>query len=104
MYEEERKNGVLDVDTKTPSGINRYEPGYLDKDLEEIVGFQTDKPLKRAIMPNGGIRIVEKSCESYGYKVDEEVEYIYHNLRKLIMMVFLKFIHQIFVLQEVTIY
>ena len=82
LYEEERKNGVLDVDTKTPSGINRYEPGYLDKDLEEIVGFQTDKPLKRAIMPNGGIRIVEKSCESYGYKVDEEVEYIYHNLRK----------------------
>ena len=82
LYEKEKENGVLDVDTKTPSGINRYKAGYLDKDLEEIVGFQTDAPLKRAIMPNGGIRIVEKSCESYGYKVDDEVEYIYHNLRK----------------------
>ena len=76
------KKGVLDVDTKTPSGINRYEAGYVDKDLETIVGLQTDAPLKRAIMPNGGIRIVEKSCESYGYKVDPEVEYIYHELRK----------------------
>ena len=82
LYELEKKNGVLDIDVKTPSGINRYNAGYLDKDLEEIVGFQTDAPLKRAIMPNGGIRIVEKSCEAYGYKVDDEVEYIYHNLRK----------------------
>ena len=82
LYKKERENGVLDIDTKTPSGINRYEAGYVDKDLETIVGLQTDAPLKRAIMPNGGIRIVEKSCESYGYKVDEEVEYIYHNLRK----------------------
>ena len=82
LYEKERENGVLDIDTKTPSSINAYEAGYLDKDLETIVGFQTDEPLKRAIMPNGGIRIVEKSCESYGYKVDEEVSRIYHNLRK----------------------
>lgn len=82
LYKKERENGVLDIDTKTPSGINRYEAGYVDKGLETIVGLQTDSPLKRAIMPNGGIRIVEKSCESYGYKVDEEVEYIYHNLRK----------------------
>ena len=82
LYELEKKDGVLDIDVKTPSGINRYNAGYLDKDLEEIVGFQTDAPLKRAIMPNGGIRIVEKSCEAYGYKVDDEVEYIYHNLRK----------------------
>ena len=82
LYKKERENGVLDIDTKTPSGINRYEAGYVDKDLETIVGLQTDAPLKRAIMPNGGIRIVEKSCESYGYKVDKEVEYIYHNLRK----------------------
>ena len=82
LYKEERKNGVLDVDTKTPSGINRYDAGYVDKDLELIVGLQTDKPLKRAIMPNGGIRIVEKSCESYGYKVDDEVEKIYHNYRR----------------------
>ena len=82
LYEKEKENGVLDVDVKTPSGINRYEAGYIDKDLEDIVGLQTDAPLKRAIMPNGGIRIVEKSCEAYGYKVDDEVEYIYHNLRK----------------------
>ena len=82
LYKKEREKGVLDVDTKTPSGINRYEAGYVDKDLETIVGLQTDAPLKRAIMPNGGIRIVEKSCESYGYKVDPDVEYIYHELRK----------------------
>ena len=82
LYKVEREKGVLDLDTKTPSGINRYEAGYVDKDLETIVGLQTDSPLKRAIMPNGGIRIVEKSCESYGYKVDPEVEYIYHELRK----------------------
>lgn len=82
LYEEERKKGILDVDSKTPSSVNAYEAGYIDKDLEEIVGLQTDKPLKRAIMPNGGIRIVEKSCESYGYKVDEQTSYTYHNLRK----------------------
>ena len=82
LYEKEKENGVLDVDVKTPSGINRYEAGYIDKNLEDIVGLQTDAPLKRAIMPNGGIRIVEKSCEAYGYKVDDEIEYIYHNLRK----------------------
>ena len=83
LYKKETENnGVLDVDVKTPSSINAYEAGYIDKSLEEIVGFQTDEPLKRAIMPSGGIRIVEKSCESYGYKVDENIEYIYHNLRR----------------------
>ncbi len=83
LYKKERENGgVLDADCKTPSSINAYEAGYIDKDLEEIVGLQTDAPLKRAIMPNGGIRIVEKSAAAYGYKVDPETEYIYHNLRK----------------------
>ena len=83
LYKKERENGgVLDADCKTPSSINAYEAGYINKDLEEIVGLQTDAPLKRAIMPNGGIRIVEKSAESYGFKVDPETEYIYHNLRK----------------------
>jgi len=83
LYKKESENnGVLDVDAKTPSTINGYEAGYVDKDLEEIVGFQTDAPLKRAIMPNGGIRIVEKSCESYGYKVDEQISHIYHDLRR----------------------
>ena len=83
LYEEERKKGgVLEADTKTPSSINAYKAGYIDKELEEIVGLQTDAPLKRAIMPNGGIRVVEKSCREYGLEVDSEVEYIYHNLRK----------------------
>ena len=79
---ETEKGGVLDADTKIPSAIDAYEAGYIDKDLEQIVGLQTDEPLKRAIMPNGGIRIVEKSAESYGYKVDENIENVYHNLRK----------------------
>ena len=83
LYRKERENGgVLDADTKTPSAINAYEAGYINRDLEQIVGLQTDAPLKRAIMPNGGIRIVEKSAESYGLKVDPETDYIYHNLRK----------------------
>ena len=83
LYKKERENGgVLDADCKTPSSVNAYEAGYIDKDLEEIVGLQTDSPLKRAIMPNGGIRIVEKSAAAYGFKVDPETEYIYHNLRK----------------------
>ena len=83
LYEEEReKGGVLDADTSTPSSVNAFEAGYIDKDLEQIVGLQTDAPLKRAIMPNGGIRIVEKSCEAYGLKVDEKIEEIYKKYRK----------------------
>jgi formate C-acetyltransferase len=83
LYEKERENGgVLDADTATPSGVNAYEAGYINKELEKIVGLQTDEPLKRAIMPNGGIRIVEKSCEAYGLKVDEETSRIYHKFRK----------------------
>ena len=83
LYEKERQNGgVLDADVKTPSTINAYDAGYIDKNLEEIVGLQTDAPLKRAIMPNGGIRIVEKSCEAYGLKVDEETSRIYHTIRR----------------------
>ena len=80
--EHESEGGVLDIDTKTISTISAHDAGYIDKDLEEIVGLQTDKPLKRAIMPFGGIRIVEKSCEAYGKKVDEEVENIFHHYRK----------------------
>ena len=83
LYKKERENGgVLDADCKTPSAINAYDAGYIDKELEQIVGLQTDAPLKRAIMPNGGIKIVKKSCEAYGYKVDEETEYIYNHLRR----------------------
>ena len=80
--EHEAEGGVLDIDTKTISTISSHEAGYIDKDLEEIVGLQTDKPLKRAIMPYGGIKIVEKSCEAYGRKVDPEVDYIFNNIRK----------------------
>ena len=82
LFEKERKAGVLDIATDIASNINAYEPGYIDVNLEQIVGLQTDAPLKRAIMPEGGIRIVEKSCEAYGYKVSENIENIYHNHRK----------------------
>lgn len=80
--EKEAKGGVLDIDTKTISTVNSHEAGYINKDLEEIVGLQTDAPLKRAIMPFGGIRIVEKSCEAYDRKVNPEVEEIFHKYRK----------------------
>ena len=84
LYQKEHdsEGGVLDIDTKTVSTVSSHEAGYIDKDLEDIVGLQTDAPLKRAIMPFGGIRIVEKSCEAYGRKVDEEVEEIFHKYRK----------------------
>ena len=84
LYEKERNsNGsVLDIDTKTISTVSAHEAGYIDKDLEEIVGLQTDAPLKRAIMPYGGIKIVEKSCEAYGREVDPEVDKIFHTVRK----------------------
>ncbi|MBR3324682.1 MAG: formate C-acetyltransferase [Clostridia bacterium] len=83
LYKKERENGgVLDVATDIPSNINSFEAGYINKKLEKIVGLQTDKPLKRAIMPEGGIRIVEKSCEAYGFKVSEKIKNIYHNYRK----------------------
>ena len=84
LYKKEKasKGSVLDIDTKTISSVNAYEPGYIDKNLEEIVGLQTDAPLKRAIMPYGGIRIVEKACAAYDRKVDDEVEEIFHKYRK----------------------
>ena len=84
LYAKEKESigGVLDIDTKTISTITSHDAGYIDKDLEEIVGLQTDAPLKRAIMPFGGIRIVEKSCEAYGRKVDERVDEIFHKYRK----------------------
>ena len=80
--EKEAQGGVLDIDTKTPSKVSAHEAGYIDKDLEEIVGLQPDSPLKRAIMPFGGIRIVEKACKSYGREVDPETDEIFHKYRK----------------------
>ena len=84
LYKKEKDSpgSVLDIDTKTVSTISSHEAGYIDKDLEDIVGLQTDAPLKRAIMPFGGIRIVEKSCEAYGKKVDSQVDEIFHKYRK----------------------
>ncbi len=84
LYKKEKasEGSVLDIDTKTISTISAHDAGYIDQNLEQIVGLQTDKPLKRAIMPFGGIRIVEKSCEAYGRKVDPDTAQVFHGARK----------------------
>lgn len=83
LFEQERKNGgVYDIDVSTVSTITSHKPGYIGKKLEIIKGLQTDKPLKRAIKPLGGIRIVEQACEDYGYKLDNKVKEIYLKYRK----------------------
>ncbi len=78
----ETKNGIVDAETHKPSTITAFGPGYLDKEKEVIVGFQTDKPLKRGIMPNGGIRVVKNALEAYGYTLDKNTEEIYTHNRK----------------------
>ncbi|WP_066175682.1 formate C-acetyltransferase [Bacillus marinisedimentorum] len=78
----EREKGVLDADTKTVSAITSHEPGYINKDIEKIVGLQTDAPLKRAIMPYGGIRMVKSSCDAYGFELDAAVEKTFTDYRK----------------------
>ncbi|MCU5704152.1 formate C-acetyltransferase [Bacillus wiedmannii] len=79
----ERENGgVLDMDTKIVSSITSHEPGYLNKDLEKVVGFQTEKPFKRSLQPYGGIRMAEQACESYGYEMDKELSRIFRDWRK----------------------
>ena len=83
LFKKEReKGGVLDMDTKIVSTITSHGAGYIDKSLEKIVGLQTDKPLKRALQPFGGIRMAEAACKSYGYKVDPEVSEIFTKYRK----------------------
>ena len=82
MEEETKKDGVLDADTKIVADINSHEAGYIDKDLELVVGLQTDEPLKRALIPFGGIKMAKKALEQYGYEIDEEVENIFENYRK----------------------
>lgn len=83
LFKKERENGgVLDVDTKTVSGINEYVPGYIDKAIEKIVGVQTDAPLKRAVMPQGGIRMAENAAKAYGYEVDGRISEIFTKYRK----------------------
>ena len=79
---EREAGGVLDMDTKTISTITSHDAGYLDKDKEKIVGFQTDKPFKRSLQPYGGIRMAKKACEDNGYKVDPEVEEFFTTHRK----------------------
>ena len=80
--EEREKGGVLDMDTKIISTITSHGPGYLNKDKETIVGFQTDKPFKRALQPNGGIRMAVKACEDNGYTVDPAIVEFYTKHRK----------------------
>lgn len=82
MFKEEKRKGVYDAETKLPSQIDAYGPGYIDKKLEKIVGVQTDKPLKRAIFPNGGLRMVEQSLEEYGYTLDPQTHEIFTKYRK----------------------
>ena len=83
--EERAKGGVLDMDTHIVTGINAHKPGYIDesmKDLEKIVGLQTDKPLKRAFMPFGGIKMAEEACSTYGYEPDPELHKIFTQYHK----------------------
>ena len=82
-YKKERDNGgVLDIDSETISTIIAHKPGYIDRDLEQIVGLQTDVPLKRAIMPYGGINMMVKSAAHYGKRVPEDIENIFRHIRK----------------------
>nr|WP_162890741.1 formate C-acetyltransferase [Suicoccus acidiformans] len=80
--QEREAGGVLDMDTKVVSTITSHGPGYLNKDKERIVGFQTDKPFKRGLQPFGGIRMSVQAAHSYGYEIDEEVEHIFTEYRK----------------------
>ena len=79
LKKERDAGGVLDIDSDTISNINAYAPGYIDKELEQIVGLQTDAPLKRAIMPFGGIRMVRKSLEAYGKTIGPDVEKVFEH-------------------------
>ncbi|MBC1473033.1 formate C-acetyltransferase [Listeria grandensis] len=83
LTKQERENGgVLDMDTKIVSTITSHNPGYLNKDLETVVGVQTDVPFKRSLQPFGGIRMAELACEAYGYEVDKEISSIFRDWRK----------------------
>lgn len=82
LTQEEKEKGILDAETKIPSSITSHGPGYLDRSLEKIVGFQTDAPLKRGIMPFGGIRVVKSALESYGYELDPQTYDIFTHYRK----------------------
>ncbi|UUU19027.1 formate C-acetyltransferase [Streptomyces sp. DSM 40750] len=81
-FPDERRKGIFDVDPGTPSTITSHRPGFIDRDRELIVGLQTDAPLRRAIMPNGGLRMVENSLKAYGYKADPFVTRVFGTYRK----------------------
>ncbi|MCL2412430.1 MAG: formate C-acetyltransferase, partial [Treponema sp.] len=82
LYKLEAEKIVLDAETKIPSTIAAYGPGYIDRQKEKIVGFQTDKPLKRAIMPFGGLNVVKNALKAYGFQLDEETEKVFKSFRK----------------------
>ena len=82
LQKEREEGGVLDMDTKIVSTITSHNAGYINKELETIVGLQTDKPLKRSMQPFGGIRMAETACRSYGYEVDPEISEIFTKYRK----------------------
>ena len=82
LMKQEREKGVLDADTDVPATIVSHGPGYINRSLEKIVGLQTDQPLKRAIMPNGGRRMVEVGLEAYGYHFDDQLNDFYRKHRK----------------------
>ncbi|MCD7811370.1 MAG: formate C-acetyltransferase [Ruminococcus sp.] len=82
MKQEREAGGVLDMDTKVVSSLVSHGPGYLNKDLEQIVGLQTDKPFKRALMPYGGLNMAAKACADNGYEVDDEIKHIFTEYRK----------------------
>ena len=82
MFKIERQRGIYEAETKIPQAIDAYKAGYIDKDAEVIVGLQTDKPLKRAIFPKGGLRMVKNSLEAFGYKIDPITEEIFTKYRK----------------------
>jgi formate C-acetyltransferase len=82
LMKEERQKGILDAETTIPTGVDAHDPGYIDKAKEKIVGLQTEAPLKRAIMPNGGIKLVKNSLAAYGYELDPITESIFTDYRK----------------------
>lgn len=82
MKQEREAGGVLDMDTKVVSSLVSHGAGYIEKDLEQIVGLQTDKPFKRALMPYGGLNMAAKACSDNGYEIDDEIKHIFTEYRK----------------------
>src|SRR5690554_2365750 len=80
--EEIKRGGVYDAETRVASRITSYGPGYLNKDLEQIVGVQTDKPFKRGLLPFGGIRMAEQALNAYGYELDPDTKLVFDKYRK----------------------